>query len=93
MAGLVGEDLRAHVVGGALRQPPGAVAAVADDLAALGSQVEGIGVARLDREGALVERRRQPVVRVAVDGRRLRGTLDEAAREELDDGALQGRLR
>ena len=90
VAGLVGEHLGADVVGCALRQPARAVAAVADDLAALGTQVEVVEVARLDREGALIERRRQAIVRVAVDRGGLSGALDQAAREELHDGRLQG---
>ncbi len=93
LAGLVGEDLGADVVGGTLGQPAGPVAAVADDLAALGAQVQGIGIARFDGEGALVERRRQAVVRVPVDRGRLGGAFDEAAGELLDDGTLEGPSR
>ena len=89
VAGLVGEDLGADVIGRPLRQPPRTVAAVADDLAPLGAQQQVVRIARLDGEGAFVEGRRQAIVRVAVDGGRLRRTLHEAARDELHDRRLQ----
>ena len=61
-AGLVGEDLRADVVGGAVGQAAGEVRALADDPAALGGRGSAAAASRAGRDqDQLVERGRRRV--------------------------------
>ena len=83
--GLVGQDLRADVVGGALREVARPVGALADDPAALGGRRHGGRVRTGHDQGQVGQRRRRAVDVVAIDGRRVMHALDHAARHQLGE--------
>ena len=81
--GLACQDLRRHVVGGAVVQAASQVCALPDDRATLGCSLQGRRVCPGRNENQLVERRRDALVVVAIDGGGLEFALHDATRQQL----------